>query len=116
MQVLAAAFANQLVQVRVVIREVQEWSGRAEFLPLKKHRRLAGKQQNRRERAVSSRARQLVQPASVEGVRDLVVVLEIPHALMRIDVQRRSASAPLVKHVVLTLIQDSVLERRHELL
>jgi hypothetical protein len=79
---ILASFANELVQLRIVVREVQKGCRRAELLPLEEHWRLRRKEKDRGERAIASGARELVEASSIARVRYLVMVLEIDNATM----------------------------------
>ena len=71
------ALRHRLCHLRLVIGEVEEWSGGREFLPLKRQRRVRPEQQQRGQRAIPAGGCQLLQPPAGRRVRDLIVILEI---------------------------------------
>ena len=100
----------------MVVGEEQEGCGRSELLSLKQQWRLGREQQERRQRAVASRAGELMQPRPGGGIRHLVVVLEKMHEPMSRDVEREPTAPLLLPGVPLPLIQVSPFHGGDELL
>src|SRR6185503_9346481 len=108
--------AHEGRKLGIVIGEVQEGCRGSKLLPLKKHRRLRKKQEQRGDGAVAPRTGHLVQAQSACRVGDLVVILgEVQEAEGR-DVQRRRAAPTLLPLEPRALVQKPELRERNELL
>ena len=100
----------------LVIAEVEERRGGAEFLTLKKHRRAWRKQQQRAHGAIHPRVGEHVGAFAARRVRHLIVILQKGHEVPGLKVERRRAAALLLPFVPLALIEVAVLRGGDELL
>ena len=87
-----------------MIGKIEKRRARPELLALKQQRRLRPEQQQGRKGAIAPGARQLMQPAAIPRIGDLVVILQAErHPAMR-DVPGGAATALPLPRVILALI------------
>ncbi len=90
---LAPAFAHRGGELGLVVGEERERARGRELLPLEKQRRGRREEQQRRDRAISSRSGELMDAQAEGGVRDLVVVLDVVDEPRRLEAERGGAAA-----------------------
>src|SRR5262249_4234744 len=113
---VAASVSDRFRELALVIREIEKRFRRTEFLPLKEQRRHRTEQQPGGQRAVPAGSAALMETPAVQGVGDLIVVLEIRDEVLRQKIERRRASRLLLPFVPLSLIEVAEAAARDEFL
>src|SRR5581483_11540087 len=110
----AAPGCHRLRQLRLMIGKVEKGSGSGELLSLKEQRSLRLQQQERRHRARSAGARELMDARAGHRIRDLIVILQIADEAIGIEVQRWRAAPLLLPAIPLSLVEKAVQRHRRE--
>src|SRR5262245_18362479 len=113
---VCSSLFNSHGKVFVVIRKVQEWRGRAIFLPLKKHRCVGPQKQQRSHGSITSRRGELVQPRAARGICKLVEILDAGHKRRSWEIECTCAAALALPQRILSLIKKSPFNCRDEFL